>query len=195
MQGAAIAFRTIPASVAAVDKDAVGAVGRGFNRSAGDDDIRAVLDQHSCVQAVEVAVVPAVGITGFGYGRIVQGDPHFREDQCAFIRSGGSPAFIDPGIAAFGIFADLLHSSIFKGRRAASGRGTAAEAAARAGLAVRFFRRLAVFAVRGCHAAGRRFRGLAVLPLGRSHIAGRQIRRGRILFRERGHAEEHGDHQ
>ena len=154
MQHGAVAGRAVHATVSAVDKDAVGAGGGGFNRAAGDGDVRAVLDQDCRVQAIEVAVVSAVGVAGLGDRHVRNGDAFAGADnQGTFIRGLGSIDFA--GHVRRG--GDFRRRGIGHVRGAASWRRSAAETAAAGGIAAaEAFRGLS-----GGVAAAETFRGLS----------------------------------
>ena len=119
-RGAVAGFAVLPA-VAAVTKHAVCARSVGLDRAAGDRGRRAVLYQHRGVLAVEVAVVAAVGIAGFGNGGIA--DRHVvgrADEQRALIRRRRGIGFARLG----GCGGDLRCAVI--GHAAAAAAGTSA---------------------------------------------------------------------
>ena len=185
MQGGAVAFRAVAAAVAAVAEDAVGAGGGGFNRSAGDDHVRPVLQQDRRVQAVEVAVVPAVGIPGLGDRGIVQGHACLGDHQSVFVRGRGSIGFTGPCFET-GIGIDLFSCAVGKGGGTASGRRSTAEAAASGRIPGRIAAAETVRRITGRVAAAealRRFAGRRTAGAFRESAKGREQQCGGQKYR------------
>ena len=131
-----VAGSSVLTAVATVAKNAVCAVCVRGDRSAGDGGRRTVLHKDSRIQAIEVAVVAAVGVAGFRHRRICDRDLIRSGDQQGALVSRGTGV----GLTALRISGSNLNRRCVIDIRAASA-GSSARRTAGTSVSIRLVRR------------------------------------------------------